>query len=70
MIFFRLPSSAGNNQITVRGNLIKRATTTKYLEFLIDENLSWKNHIIAIAKKLSRGLGVIRRNKNLVPKKF
>ena len=69
MIFFRLSSSVGNDQIMVRGNVIKRVETTRYLGFLIDENLSWKNHSNAIAENLSRGLGVMRRIKNLVPKK-
>ena len=50
--------------------MIKRVATTKYLGFLIDENLSWKNHSNAIAEKLSRGLGVMQRIKNLVPKKI
>ena len=70
MIFSRLSSSAGNDHITVQENVIKRVATTKYLGFLIDENLSWKNHSSAIAEKLSRGLGVMRRIKNLVPKKI
>ena len=70
MIFSRLSSSVGNDQILARGNVIKRVATTKYLGFLIDENLSWKNHSNAIAEKLSRGLGVLQRIKNLVPKKI
>jgi predicted acyltransferase len=45
----------------VQGNVIKRVARTKYLGFLIDENLSWKNHSSAIAEKLSRGLGVMQR---------
>ena len=53
----------------VRGNLIFRVETTKYLG-LIDENLSWKNHSNPIAEILSRALGVMRRVKNLVPKKI
>ena len=44
MIFYRHSSSVGNYQIMVRGNVTKRVATTKYLGFLIDENLSWKNH--------------------------
>ena len=68
MIFSRLLSSVGNDQIMVQGNVIKRVATTKYLGFLIDENLLWKNHSNAIAEKLSRGLGVMQRIKNLVPK--
>ena len=70
MIFSRLSSSAGNDHMLVRGNVIKRIATTKYLGFLIDENLSWKNHSSLIAEKLSRGFGVMRRIKNLVPKKI
>ena len=33
IIFSRLSSSAGNDQITVRGNLMKRVAKTKYLGF-------------------------------------
>ena len=33
MIFSRLSSSIGNDQIMVRGNVIKRVATTKYLGF-------------------------------------
>ena len=59
MIFSRLSSSVGNDQIMVRGNVIKRVVKTKYWGVLIDENLSWKNHSNAIAEKLSRGLAVM-----------
>jgi len=69
MILFKLSSNAGNFKITIRGCVIKRATTTKYLGFLIDETPSWKNCLSVIAEKLSRGLRVIRRTKILVPKK-
>ena len=67
---FQTFSSAGNDQITIQGNIIKRVATMKYLGFLIHENLSWKNHSSAIAEKSSRGLGVMQRTKNLVPKKI
>ena len=50
MIFSRLLSSVGNDQTMVRGNVIKKVATTKYLGLLIDENLSWKNHSNAIVK--------------------
>ena len=57
MIFSRISSSVRNDQIMVRENVIKRVTRTKYLGFLIDENLSWKNHSNATAEKLSTDLG-------------
>ena len=50
--------------------MLKRVAATKFLGFLIDENLSLKNHTNAIAEKLSRGIGVMRRIKNVVPKKI
>ena len=69
MISSRLLSSVGNDQIMVRGNVIRRVAITTNLGFLIDEKpVVEKNHSNAIAEKLSSGLGVMRRIKNLVPK--
>ena len=40
----------------------------KYLGVLINENLSWKHHINYIAKKISKGIGIITRLRHLVPR--
>ena len=40
---------------------------TKSLGVLIDENLTWSNHINAITKKISSGIGSIKRISHCVP---
>ena len=39
----------------------------KYLGVLIDENLSWKQHIFHIASKISISIGIISRLRHFVP---
>ncbi len=47
---------------------IKRVNHAKSLGIIIDEQLLWKNQIEAISSKVSKGIGVLRRIKNCVPK--
>ena len=46
---------------------IMRSKTAKFLGVLIDENLSWKNHINYIKAKIAKNVGIIRRLKYLLP---
>ncbi|RUA05612.1 MAG: hypothetical protein DSY43_04240 [Gammaproteobacteria bacterium] len=46
---------------------LKRVKSTKTLGMIIDESLTWNDHISHICKKASKGLGVIRRVRNYVP---
>ena len=34
---------------------------------IIDENLTWKNHIDAISKTISRNIGMLKKLKHFVP---
>jgi hypothetical protein len=34
---------------------------------MIDENLSWEEHVNYISKKVAKGLGMLRRIRDLVP---
>ena len=43
---------------------------TKFLGVLIDENLTWKDHIDAISKTMSRNIGMINKLKHFVPKRI
>jgi len=70
ILFPRISSIETNLELIINGNQIKRVKVTKYLGFMIDENLSWKTHSNIIASKLSRSLGVLRRVKNLVSYKI
>ena len=51
----------------INGTQLNRVDFTKSLGVLIDENLTWSNHINAISKKISSGIGSIKRISRCVP---
>ena len=54
--------------IKLDGVSLIRVSSTKSLGFIIDENLTWKNHIDAISKTISRNTGMLTKlNKHFVP---
>ena len=46
----------------------KRKVSMKFLEVLLDENLTWKGHTKAIENKISKSIGLISRAKNVLNK--
>ena len=46
---------------------IERVTSYKCLGVEIDETLSWRNHTDSLCKKVSAGIGAIKRVRHLVP---
>ena len=54
--------------IKVNGREIKIVDKTKFLGITLDAELNWKQHMIRVAKKMSRGLGMIRKISALVDK--
>ena len=54
--------------VKIDDHCLERVKTYKYLGIDLDENLSWDSHIDNIVKKVSTGLGAIRRVRNLVPR--
>ena len=49
------------NIIHVNGVPINQSNQSKSLGLMIDENLSWKAHIHEISKKVSSGVGALKR---------
>ena len=45
---------------------IKRENSIKFLGVIIDENLTWENHIEVVENKLSKNIGVIYRTSYLL----
>ena len=54
ILFSWISSIETNLGLIINGNQIKRVRVTKYLGFMIDENISWKTHSNITASKLSR----------------
>ena len=46
---------------------LERVKHTKFLRMLIDDCLSWKNHIACVSKTSSRNMGVMNKLKHFVP---
>ena len=64
----RLDSTPESTPIIQVGNMmIRRVTKVKYLGLVVDENLSWDEHVEYISKKISRNIGIIKRMRSILP---
>ena len=59
-----------NNLIAIRvnGRLLKRVKRIKYLGSVVDENLTWDDHINYISVKIRRNIGILKRMRLMVPR--
>ena len=59
-----------NNLIAIRvnGRLLKRVKRIKYLGSVVDENLTWDDHINYISVKIRRNIGLLKRMRLTVPR--
>ena len=53
--------------VTLNNTTLERVKFTKFLGVLIDECLTWKNHIDCISKTVSRNIGVMNKLKHSIP---
>ena len=53
--------------VTLNNTALERVKFTKFLGVIIDECLTWKNHIDCIAKTVSRNIGVMNKLKHSIP---
>ena len=55
-------------KIIIDGVIVDRAVSTKFLGVIIDETLCWKEHVLAVSNKVSRGIGILTRVKYILPR--
>ena len=48
------------------GQIIQRVESTKFLGVIIDDSLTWKLHIDHICSKASKGIGILRRARQVL----
>ena len=65
---YRLRHLNGDLNVTVNGQRLTRATNYRYLGMEVDEALGWQPHVDAVCKKVSAGIGAIKRIRSLVPR--
>ena len=63
IIFSTITSSVTDLKLKVGNNTIERVKTCRYLGFIVEENVSWKEYAKLVGNKLSRSLGVIHHLK-------
>ena len=60
-----------NQNILIDGNKIEEEVKkTKFLGVIIENRLSWKDHVAHVVNKVSRGLVMIVKPKNHLNKKY
>ena len=59
--------TSGNISVLLNNTVLERVKTTKFLGVLIDECLTWKDHIDCISKTISRNIGVMNKLKYFIP---
>ena len=53
-------------RVTVDDQPVRQVNSTKTLGLTLDENLTWKNHVEDISKKISSGIGALKRVRGLI----
>lgn len=56
-------------KLSIGDSEIKKVTSIKFLGVLLDENLTWKDHIKIVETKISKNLGLLYRAKTFLNKK-
>ena len=54
--------------LSINRKVIERTTSMKFLGILLDEHLSWKNHISVVENKVSRNIRILHEAKNIFSK--
>ena len=66
----KMTSMTDQTDIILDNTKLDKVTKTKFLGLIIDENLTWKNHIHGITKTISRNIGMINKLKFFVPERI
>ena len=54
--------------LAINGKVIQRKTSIKFLGILLEEHLSWKNHVSIVEIKVSENIGILYKAKNIFSK--
>ena len=64
----RLSQIISHPILSIGSESIKRVSSTKTLGVMLDECITWKDHIDEVAKKAAKGIGILRRSKGFLDK--
>ena len=58
-----------NFSLKIKNNLIERKSSIKFLGVIMDEHLSWKEHISTVTAKISKSIGIISKSRFYISNK-
>ena len=61
MTFHTRPKNIDPLTFTIDGKTNRNFFFLKFLSIMVDEHLTWKNHITMITNKLSKVIGILNR---------
>ena len=68
MVFSRQKINQNFN-LVINNTQIERKSEARFLGIIVDDKLTWKQHIIALKSKMSRYVGIMYKIRNLLPAK-
>ena len=57
-----------HTSLLIDGGEVKRTKCVKYLGMLVDDKLTWDQHIDYISNKITRNIGILKRIRQFIPK--
>ena len=66
-IIFSYKNTVHLPPISIGNSMIERSDTLKFLGIMVDEHLTFKNHVHYISNKLSRSVGILNKLKFILP---
>ena len=69
MVFSNKRRKQYDLNIKIDETKIEEVKKTKFLGVIIDNKLTWKDHVAHVASKVSRGMGVITKARNYLNRK-
>ena len=61
-----MPDPLPSEVLTINNQTVIKESKTKFLGVIIDDRLSWENHIHYIKGKISKGIGIICKVRNIL----
>ena len=62
-----IPKTSDHVQLFLDDYALERVSSTKFLGVFVDEKLKWNIHVNYVANKISKGLGMMGRVRNIFP---
>ena len=69
MIFHRKRNLTPSVNLKIDNEVLSEVKKTKFLGVIIDNKLTWKEHITYICCKIRRGIGILLKARNVLYKK-